>query len=429
MTNDPKNPKPNSGNLDPPWKQTYETDPLDPKPKAAKNPIAQNLRQNLREDINPTHNINCTIGLTESKPSCMTDLSTQAITTQLPFHQEFLLSREDLRQPVVGQINQILDICMAKVFHRMSLKLTIQGDSDERRAFKTQRQEDGFIKVLPTNPRVEDEDTKHSDGSIILVGELEDFAENMSVGVARPNQLKEGGLGGTLLVSYSRRRLKRSIKRKVGNSNTRKDQEDLQEVTVECCPFRPSDVTKSLSLYLSLSRTENMAFSEKLLCVYLFSIVFFFTTILSLSLRTFSISDPNCRFGSTTDVHDLLPQYGFPKGILPKNIKSFYLSSTDNSFTLELTYPCYIQFDELVYYDRNIKGKLTYGKVSDVSGIQARKLFIWVSVTGMDVDDKLGMIEFHVGALSEKLPAKQFETIRDCKNKGCQESHPAVESI
>ncbi|KAK2999747.1 hypothetical protein RJ639_024677 [Escallonia herrerae] len=139
------------------------------------------------------------------------------------------------------------------------------------------------------------------------------------------------------------------------------------------------------------------------------------TTHLSLSAVT-----------TTSDIHDLLPTYGLPKGLLPDAVTSYSLSP-DGAFTVHLSRPCYVHFDQLVYYDKTIKGKLTYGSVSDVSGIQAKKLFLWVTVTGMDLDSGSGMIEFHVGALSQKLPAKQFETVPRCQTKGCQES--LVESI
>lgn len=52
-------------------------------------------------------------------------------------------------------------------------------------------------------------------------------------------------------------------------------------------------------------------------------------------------------------------------------------------------------------------------------GIQAKKLFVWVSVSAMELEKSSDMIAFYVGALSEKFPAKEFQTIPDCK-KGCQ---------
>ncbi|KAF3444421.1 hypothetical protein FNV43_RR14113 [Rhamnella rubrinervis] len=123
------------------------------------------------------------------------------------------------------------------------------------------------------------------------------------------------------------------------------------------------------------------------------------------------------------DIHDLLPNYGLPKGLLPNNVKSFTLSD-DGNFEIELESPCYVQFEQLVYYKTKIKGKLSYGSVSDVSGIQAKKLFLWVSVTGIRADKDSDMVEFYVGALSEKLPAKQFDHIPVCKSKACQGSNP-----
>jgi hypothetical protein len=147
----------------------------------------------------------------------------------------------------------------------------------------------------------------------------------------------------------------------------------------------------------------------------------FSETHLSISLRNpkgpkLNPNRPSFPLQSITDVHDLLPQYGLPKGLLPNNVKSFNLSD-DGSFSIELTNPCYVQFDQLVYYAQKVNGKLSYGSVSSVSGIQAKKLFLWVSVTGIQADKESDSIEFYVGALSEKLPAKQFEDIPVCKSK------------
>ncbi|KZV29243.1 hypothetical protein F511_36599 [Dorcoceras hygrometricum] len=130
------------------------------------------------------------------------------------------------------------------------------------------------------------------------------------------------------------------------------------------------------------------------------------------------------------DVHDLLPLYNLPKGLLPSDIKSYSLSNTDSSFTVELSSsPCYVNFNgQSVYYDRIVKGKLGYGKVSGVSGIQAKKLFFWVSVDGIEVDEKNDLIEFHVGVLSQKLPAKDFQTVKSCKAKGLADSLDSLDA-
>lgn len=157
-----------------------------------------------------------------------------------------------------------------------------------------------------------------------------------------------------------------------------------------------------------------MASSSSQLSLFVLLVVFFLSAGPSLSIRTLELGSGISSISG--DVHDLLPEYGFPRGLLPDNVKSYNLSD-DGSFEIQLDRPCYVHFDELVYYDKRIKGKLTYGSVGGVSGIQAKKLFIWVTVTGIEVDSTSGMIEFHVGALSEKLPVKQFEEVPQCKSK------------
>ncbi|XP_030524223.1 uncharacterized protein LOC115736594 [Rhodamnia argentea] len=150
---------------------------------------------------------------------------------------------------------------------------------------------------------------------------------------------------------------------------------------------------------------------------------------LSLHLRTLGVNPGGGGNGgggrSGDDVHDLLPRYGFPKGILPDNVASYSLSD-DGAIEIRLRGPCYVQFDQLVYYDRKITGKLSYGSVSSVSGIQAKKLFVWLPVTGMKSDSGSGMIEFYVGALSEKLPAEEFEAVPACRSNACDENPKAA---
>ncbi|GMJ04754.1 hypothetical protein HRI_004144600 [Hibiscus trionum] len=131
---------------------------------------------------------------------------------------------------------------------------------------------------------------------------------------------------------------------------------------------------------------------------------------------SFSTTDQAIGHSSISDVHDLLPSYNLPKGIVPDNVKSYTLSST-GEFTIELESTCYVHFDELVYYEKTIRGKLSYGAVHGVSGIQAKMFFLWLPVTGIEVDGKSGMVQFFVGSLSKKLPAQQFQDIPVCKSK------------
>ncbi|MQL97535.1 hypothetical protein Taro_030224 [Colocasia esculenta] len=121
-------------------------------------------------------------------------------------------------------------------------------------------------------------------------------------------------------------------------------------------------------------------------------------------------------------VHDLLPDYGLPPGLLPASVKDYSMDS-NGQFTVRLTAPCYVQFTELVYYDRTIKGKISYGSITDLSGIQVKKLFAWLPVTGMVADGS--SIEFQVGFLSEKLPTSMFAEIPSCRKNASSSCHGA----
>ncbi|KAK8579429.1 hypothetical protein V6N12_069754 [Hibiscus sabdariffa] len=152
----------------------------------------------------------------------------------------------------------------------------------------------------------------------------------------------------------------------------------------------------------------------------------FYLLLLSLLAQThlsLSTAYPAIGRRSVPDVHDLLPSYNLPKGIVPDNVKSYTLSPT-GEFTIELESSCYVHFDELVYYEKTIRGKLSYGAVHDVSGIQAKMLFLWLPVTGIQVDEKSGMVQFFVGALSKTLPAYQFQDIPVCRSKPLLRADP-----
>ncbi|MCD9560974.1 hypothetical protein HAX54_019841 [Datura stramonium] len=90
-----------------------------------------------------------------------------------------------------------------------------------------------------------------------------------------------------------------------------------------------------------------MAFSPKSQLLFFSLLCIFFTLS-----HSFNPSHPN-----KVDVHDLLPAYNLPKGLLPDNVKSYTISPKDSSFTVQLTHPCYVQFeDQLVYYRNRHQG-------------------------------------------------------------------------
>lgn len=129
-------------------------------------------------------------------------------------------------------------------------------------------------------------------------------------------------------------------------------------------------------------------------------------------------------------ISEMLAKYGLPIGLIPDSVTSYSLAD-DGEFKVELAKSCYVQFDYLVYYEKTITGKVTYGKITDLSGIQAKQFFIWVDITGMEVDlPASDYIYFKVGIISKKIEISWFETVPTCKAKlgtePCNEDKPAI---
>uniref|UniRef100_A0A1D1XFS6 Uncharacterized protein n=1 Tax=Anthurium amnicola TaxID=1678845 RepID=A0A1D1XFS6_9ARAE len=122
-------------------------------------------------------------------------------------------------------------------------------------------------------------------------------------------------------------------------------------------------------------------------------------------------------------VYDLLPLYGLPRGLLPGNVVN-HSRSDDGDFTVELSEPCYVQFSELAYYERTITGRISYGLISNLSGVQVRKFFIWVHITRLAVDKNHGTIQFNAGLFSEQHPVSEFDSVHPCMKWVSSSSSP-----
>ncbi|PON65193.1 LOW QUALITY PROTEIN: hypothetical protein PanWU01x14_118990 [Parasponia andersonii] len=129
-----------------------------------------------------------------------------------------------------------------------------------------------------------------------------------------------------------------------------------------------------------------------LVLVNIFSLISLSSKVIELNSdgRFGPVLQPNGRFSPVLqpiDVHDLLQWYGFPRGLLPNNVKSYTLSD-DGDFEIELESPCYVELYD-VYYQM-IKGHLTFCSISHLSGVLVKTLFLWFPVTHVDSDKVSG---------------------------------------
>ncbi|CAJ1938496.1 unnamed protein product [Sphenostylis stenocarpa] len=122
-------------------------------------------------------------------------------------------------------------------------------------------------------------------------------------------------------------------------------------------------------------------------------------------------------------VYEVLPKFGLPSGLLPDTVTDYTLQE-NGQFTVVLAKPCYIQFEYLVYYDKKITGKLSYGSITNLKGIQVQRLLLWFNVDEIRVDlPPSNSIYFQVGIINKKLNVDQFQTVHSCR-KSLSSSSP-----
>uniref|UniRef100_A0A0E0KHP9 DUF538 family protein n=1 Tax=Oryza punctata TaxID=4537 RepID=A0A0E0KHP9_ORYPU len=113
--------------------------------------------------------------------------------------------------------------------------------------------------------------------------------------------------------------------------------------------------------------------------------------------------------------NDLLPEYGLPRGLIPETIASYTFDNDTGDFEIRLTSTCYIWFgSHLAYFEDTIRGRISYGTITGLSGIQAQKFFVWVSITTIVAHPDQRTVEFRAGFISEALPESDFAEVPVC---------------
>uniref|UniRef100_A0A0D3CAU2 Uncharacterized protein n=1 Tax=Brassica oleracea var. oleracea TaxID=109376 RepID=A0A0D3CAU2_BRAOL len=115
----------------------------------------------------------------------------------------------------------------------------------------------------------------------------------------------------------------------------------------------------------------------------------FFLNLLGLLLSRPSHHNDHSLFEPDPDlistVYNILPKNDLPSGLLPDAVTNFTLSD-DGQLFVYLPKPCKIEFDYLVRYDKTVSGCISYGSITELEGIQVKRLFIWLDVYENKVD-------------------------------------------
>uniref|UniRef100_A0A7N0UHE2 Uncharacterized protein n=1 Tax=Kalanchoe fedtschenkoi TaxID=63787 RepID=A0A7N0UHE2_KALFE len=135
-----------------------------------------------------------------------------------------------------------------------------------------------------------------------------------------------------------------------------------------------------------------------------------FSVLLGLSLFATLVG---ARHGLGT-VYDALRDNGLPIGLLPAGVTDFAIDERGR-FRVRLDQACNAKFESELHYDRNISGVLSYGRISDLAGVEAQELFLWFPVKSIHVDvPSSGRIYFDVGVVFKQFSLSLFDTPPDC---------------
>ncbi|KAL3699526.1 hypothetical protein R1sor_017548 [Riccia sorocarpa] len=114
------------------------------------------------------------------------------------------------------------------------------------------------------------------------------------------------------------------------------------------------------------------------------------------------------------DAYEQLISYGFPRGILPDSVTGYSLED-DGHFSVYLEGKCnvFIPGEFPVIYSKTITGKLSFGSLTDLKGIQVQAYFFWWPIDTISVSN--GNLVFEVGSLTAKYPVNNFDESPACE--------------
>lgn len=135
-----------------------------------------------------------------------------------------------------------------------------------------------------------------------------------------------------------------------------------------------------------------------------------------LSLLFLVFSSSSSAAGVSASIGDLLLDHGLPGGLLPKAVESFAYDPVSGLLEVRIDQTCYARYEDgLAFFDREVRGNLSYGALRGVVGFSQEELFLWLPVKGIVVKDpSSGVIVIDIGLARKQLPVAAFEDPPDC---------------
>uniref|UniRef100_A0A2P2KGD8 DUF538 domain-containing protein n=1 Tax=Rhizophora mucronata TaxID=61149 RepID=A0A2P2KGD8_RHIMU len=120
--------------------------------------------------------------------------------------------------------------------------------------------------------------------------------------------------------------------------------------------------------------------------------------------------------GQQTTAYQMLRQYGFPSGILPRGVLGYDLDNTTGKFSAFLNGSCSFSLEGSyqLKYRSTIKGHISQRRILSLEGVSVKLFFMWVDI--IEVSRSGDDLEFSVGIAGAGFPIDNFEESPRC---GC----------
>lgn len=114
--------------------------------------------------------------------------------------------------------------------------------------------------------------------------------------------------------------------------------------------------------------------------------------------------------------YEMLSNYNFPIGILPKGVVDYDLESSTGRFSAFLNGSCSFSLEGSyqLRYQSTVKGYISEGKLSRIQGVSVKLFFFWVEI--VEVSRNGNDLDFSVGIAGAGFPIENF---LECPQCGC----------
>ncbi|KAJ1402370.1 hypothetical protein SESBI_28062 [Sesbania bispinosa] len=132
-------------------------------------------------------------------------------------------------------------------------------------------------------------------------------------------------------------------------------------------------------------------------------------------LILFVIPSASAENATTFTAYDVLQQYDFPVGLLPKGVVGYELDSTTGKFKAYLDGSCTFKIESYeLKYKSTITGVIKKDGITGLKGIEVKVLFLWLNIVTVTRDED--ELQFSVGIASADFPVSNFYESPTC---GC----------